>query len=289
MIDALAWRRRLGPLAPRYLRWRVEQLAPDYLLCTRHAVAAGLDTLRLLAAGRDSAFWYFDAATPLPGPVLALAQLTHRTFATYGFQVEALEAAGIPRVGFLPQGFDPAIDRREERFPASYMCDVSFVGSGQYPRRYRLLQAVARICRLQIRGPGWEKAPRDLPIAGGRLAGIELARAISAAKISLGIDALESQQAERRGGTSNRLWRVLGAGGLFLGEHVEGIERFARDGEQAVWYRSKQEAVARIRQLLTDAELRERIAGAGQAHAMAHHTYAHRLQLLLADQSYTSM
>jgi hypothetical protein len=288
VLDALGWRRRLGPLASKFLGWRAERFQPDFVLCTRHAIAASARTIQAVVAGRDSAFWYFDAASPLPEAVVTLARLTGRTFATYGYQVDAVRQAGAPVAQFLPQGFDPTIDCPAVTFPSSYECDVSFVGSGHYPRRYPVLQAIAPICRLQIRGPGWEKAPNTLPITGGRLVGQEFAEAISAARISLGVDALPAQRMEQQGGTSNRLWRVLGTGGLFLGEHVEGVERFAQHDLHAVWYRSNDEAVEQVRRLLADPGLRRRIAMAGQAHALASHTYRHRLEMLLAGQGYTS-
>ena len=288
IVDTLGWRRRLGRLAPRFLRWEADRFEADYVLCTRHAIAAGFDTIGRVVARRDSAFWYFDAAAPLAEPVAALARVTARTFATYGYQVDAFRKAGAPVAHFLPQGLDPAIDYPAEHCPESFRCDVSFVGSGQYPRRYGLLQAVATSCRLQIRGPGWGSAPQILPIAGGRLRGHAFAEAVRGAAISLGVDALPFQREETQGGTSNRLWRVLGAGGLFLGEHVRGVDAFARDGQHAVWYRSPEEAIEQIRRLLVDPDLRSRIAGAGRAHALANHTYRHRLALLLAGQGYTS-
>lgn len=288
VLDALGWRRRLGGLAPSFLRWRAERFAPDYVLCTRHAIAAGAGTIKSIVARRDSGFWYFDAASPLSESVVSLARLTARSFATYGYQVEALRGAGAPIAHFLPQGLDPEIDYPADSAPSTFHCDVSFVGSGQYPRRYPVLQAIAESCRLQIRGPGWDGAPGNLPITGGRMVGHELARAIRGAAISLGVDALPEQRQETQGGTSNRLWRVLGAGGLFLGEHVEGIDRFAVDGEQAVWYHSKEDAVEQVRRLLADPDLRRRIADAGRAYAVANHTYRHRLELLLAGQGYTS-
>lgn len=288
VLDALGWRRRLGGLAPSFLRWRAERFAPDYVLCTRHAIAAGAGTIKSIVARRDSVFWYFDAASPLPERVVTLSRLTGRSFATYGYQVEALRRAGAPVAHFLPQGLDPEIDYPADSAPPTYHCDVSFIGSGQYPRRYPVLQAVAGSCRLQIRGPGWNSAPGDLPVAGGRMVGRELAPAIRGAAISLGVDALPEQRQEKRGGTSNRLWRVLGAGGLFLGEHVEGVEHFAAQGEHAVWYRGKEDAVEQVRRLLADPDLRRRIADSGRAYAVAHHTYRHRLALLLAGQGYTS-
>jgi spore maturation protein CgeB len=111
---------------------------------------------------------------------------------------------------------------------------------------------------------------------------------VRGAAISLGIDALPEQRREWLGGTSNRLWRVLGTGGLFLGERVGGIEAFARDGEHAVWYRDAEEAMERVTQLLADPDRRGRIAQAGRAHVLAQHTYRHRLSLLLAGRGYSS-
>lgn len=287
VLDALGWRRRLGPLAGRLLRWQAAAFGPDFVLCTRHAISAGAPAIAAMTAGRDSAFWYFDAHAPLPEPVARLARLVTRTFATTGYQAEAFARLGLAS-HFLPQGFDPAIDRPVSEAPAAFICDVSFVGSGQYPRRYPVLQALASRCRLQIRGPGWEAAPTGLPIAGGRVDGPVFAQVVRGAAISLGIDALEAQRRDRRGGTSNRLWRVLGAGGLYLGEHQPGVEALARDGEHAAWYRDVAEAVARTEALLADPAARERIARAGHAHALAHHTYRHRLERLLAAQDYTS-
>jgi spore maturation protein CgeB len=288
VLDALGWRRRVGRWCGGVLRQRAERFRPDYVLCTRHAAAAGESALRAIVAGRDSAFWYFDAVAPLPESVAALGRVTARTFATYGYQVEAFLAAGAPAAHFLPQGMDPALDHPAESCPASYMCDASFVGSGQYPRRHGVLQAVAETCRLQIRGPQWTAAPAGLPVAGGKVSATELPRVIRGAAISLGIDALDAQRMERRGGTSNRLWRVLGAGGVFLGEHVPGLDAFARHGEHAVWYRTAAEAADLTRQLLRDPGERSRIARTGRAHALAQHTYRDRLERLLAGQGYTS-
>lgn len=287
LVNALGWRRRLGPLAKRVIRWQVESAEPDLILCTRHAVAAGHRTLGKILAGRHSAFWYFDALTPLPDPVVALARLSERTFATYGYQVEAFHAAGAA-VHFLPQGLDPELDRPAPDAPANYHCDLSFVGSGQFPRRHGILGALAAKCRLQIRGRHWHEAPSDLPVVGGPVRG-DFGRVVRGAAVSLGIDALEAQRQEQAGGTSNRLWRVLGAGGCYLGEHVGGIEGFARHGVHALWYGSASEAIDLLATALADPLMRARLAEAGRAEALARHTYAHRLERLLAGQGYTSM
>ncbi|MBK7925324.1 MAG: glycosyltransferase [Gemmatimonadetes bacterium] len=287
VLDALGWRRRLGEAGGLVLRWQADRFAPDLVLCTRHAASAGERTLRHLVRGRRSAFWYFDAVQPLPGRVVTLARGVDAVFATYGYQVEAFRALRL-RAEFLPQGADPALDRPAETAPSAYHCDLAFVGSGDYPRRHAVLTALARHFTLQVRGPGWAALAGQLPVAGGTVRAAEFARVARGARLMLGVDALEAQRAEARGGTSNRLWRVLAAGGCYLGEYVDNVEEFARHGVHALWYRHPADAVELARGALADDAQRARLAAAGRAHVLAQHTYAHRLQRLLAGQGYTS-
>jgi spore maturation protein CgeB len=257
------------------------------VLCTRHAMALDEPMLRSVIQRRRSAFWYFDAQSPLPSTVRQLAALTQVTFATYGFQVDAFRALGV-NARFLPQGADPAMDHPAGEPPAEWGCDVGFIGSGQYPRRHEVLHALAARYRLQIRGPNWEEAGHGLPVVGGPVRPAGFRSAVRGARVSLGINALDAQAGERSGGTSNRLWRILACGGCYLGEQVAGVERFATPGEHALWYRSVDEAVALVGRVAADPELRSRLAEAGQRHVLARHTYAHRIPLLLAGQDYTS-
>jgi len=78
----------------------------------------------------------------------------------------------------------------------------------------------------------------------------------------------------------------LGLRRIYLGRHVEGIESFAQDGQHCAWYRDASHAAELVRQYLSRPAERDRIARAGRAHALASHTYAHRLQLLLAGEDY---
>jgi spore maturation protein CgeB len=82
------------------------------------------------------------------------------------------------------------------------------------------------------------------------------------------------------------MWRVFGCGGFYLGRHVEDIERFATDGVHCAWYRDATHAAELTEHYLGHSDERERIARTGRAHALAHHTYAHRLTLLLDGQGY---
>ncbi len=206
---------------------------------------------------------------------------------TCGFQVTAFARLGLP-AKLLPQAVDPAIDRPAERIPDRYRCDLSFIGSGQFLRRHEILRQFSHAGRLQIHGPSWEGAPAGLPRSAGTVRGATVAEIIGGAALSLGVNALPPEETERDGGTSNRLWRVLGAGGCFLGEHVPGVDQFAAHGIQALWYREPAEGVALARQYLADPVARRAIAEAGRAHALAQHTYRHRLALLISGQGYTS-
>jgi spore maturation protein CgeB len=284
LVNVVDWSRYTGPAAGRAVRYLVEAFEPDFLLLTRHAILAGEPTLRALTANRKAAFWYFD---PQPKPaVLTLARIVGRMYVTYLAQIDAYQAAGVEEVRFLPQGVDPAADYPAETSRPEYRCDASFVGSGQYPFRHSVLREVARACRVQIRGPGWDRNSSDLPVAGGPVRGERLRQVIRGARISLGASAHPEQDADRAS-ASNRMWKILGCGGFYLGPYVRDIEHFAVGGRHCAWYRSTDDAVEQVRHYLAVPEERRRIADEGRAHALRYHTYAHRLQLLLAGGEYT--
>jgi hypothetical protein len=283
LIDVVGWARRAGPLAGRAVRYLSDRFAPEFVLLTRHAIRVGEPALRAALRGRERVFWYFDLHTK--PDVLALARLTGRMAVTGATQVETFRAAGIPLVHLVPQGVDPEWDRPAAAPLPGDVCDVSFVGSGQYPHRHAVLRAVASVGRLQIRGPGWERAPADLPVAGGPVHGPRLAQVIRGAAVSLGAHALPEQDVARAS-ASNRMWKIFGCGGFYLGPWVDDMDCFAAGGRHCAWYRSPGEAAGLARHYLGLPDERDRIAAAGRAHALRHHTYAHRLQLLLAGREY---
>jgi spore maturation protein CgeB len=261
----------------------VESFEPDFFILTRHAIELGEPTLQRLLRGHPAVFWYFD---PHPKQkALQLGRLVGRMCITYLAQVERYRAAGIPEVLFLPQGVDPDRDSPADSSPQRFNCETSFVGSGQYSYRYAVLRAVARASRLQIRGPGWGAVPADLPVVGGPVHGRRLAQVIQGAAISIGASAHAEQDSDRAS-ASNRMWKILGSGGFYLGPYVRDIECFATDGVHCAWYGDAAHAAELTRHYLREPALRQRIARAGRAHALAHHTYAHRLALLLAGKSY---
>lgn len=214
-----------------------------------------------------------------------LARLVDENYLTTAVQMASWQAQGLSNVRFMPQGVDPDVDRPGTPREA-YRCDVSFVGSGQFPFRWPLLQRIATVTpRFQIRGPGWHAAPSDLPIAGGDVRGTDFTDVVASATVSLGAHATPEQAAEHAS-ASNRMWKVLGCGGAYLGPWVPGIEHFARDGEHCAWYRTESDAVTRLDRLLAHPAECRAMAARGRAHALAEHSYDRRLALLLQGAGY---
>ncbi|HEY8257491.1 MAG TPA: glycosyltransferase [Gemmatimonadales bacterium] len=284
-IDVVGWCRRLGPLGPPLVRRLGEAFRPDSIILTRHARRLGEDIIREMAAGRGGGFWYFDLSVPPLAEVVRLARAVGRIFVTCHSQMAAYRSAGVPEVLYLPQGVDSFVDRPAADAPERLRCDFSFVGSGQYVDRHELLRRIAAVGRLQIRGPGWSEAPADLPVAGGVVSASAFPRVVRGAAISLGAHATRAQDSQVAC-ISNRMWKVLGCRGFFLGPWQTGLDRFARDGEHCAWYRGIDEAAELGSRYLADSRLRDDIAAAGREHALAAHTYAHRVELLLAGKGY---
>jgi glycosyl transferase family 1/uncharacterized protein DUF3880 len=286
LIDVPRWYRQLGSRAGRLVRWRVDGFAPDTVILTRYAADLDGSTLEAVVHGRRSALWFFDLVTKAHERIVRLGRAVDQMFVTCPSQADLYRIAGVDWVGFLPQAVDPAVDRPARWTWPRYRCDVSFVGSGHYPYRHQLLRAVAADFDLQIRGPGWESTPGDLPVVGGSVRGRQFARVVRGASVSIGGHAFPNQRSEQAC-ASNRMWKILGCGGFYLGPWVEGIDQLARGGEHCVWYDPTDEAVDLVRYYLRKPDSRAAIAQAGRRHALENHTYAHRLALLLDGQEYS--
>jgi hypothetical protein len=212
LVDVAGWHRRLGGLADALVRRLAEGFQPEAVIFTRHAHHLEPELIRELSAGRAGGVWYFDYAPTLAPELLDLARAAGRLFVTCRAQLDAYRAAGIPQVLFLPQAMDPAYDRPATRTPARYRCELSFVGSGQYPDRHDLLRRLAGVGSLQVRGPGWEGVA-GLPVAGGPVRGRRFARVVAGAAISVGAHAIAGQETQVAC-AANRIWKVLGCGGF---------------------------------------------------------------------------
>ena len=284
LVNAVTWTQNLGRFAAPLLVRQVEAFEPDAVILGRHATLLGEDRLKKLVRGRYSAFWYFDLRVPPIQDVLTLGRMVDAMYVTYLPTVETYRSLGISNVMHLPQGTDPELDTPATSIPRSYRCEVAFIG-GNSPHRNSLLRAMSQVYDLQIRGPGWRKAPPGLPIAGGAVYGKAYAQAVGGAAISLGAHSLP-EMAFQTASASNRMWKVMGCAGFYLGEWVEGIDALAADGVHCAWYRNLEEGIELIKHYLDRPDDRKRIALAGRRHALDRHTYAQRVSLLLEGKGY---
>jgi hypothetical protein len=284
LVNAVTWTQNLRQLAAPILSRMVDSFEPDTIILGRHATLLGDQRLRRLLRGRYSAFWYFDLRVPPIPDVIKLGRMVDAMFVTYLPTVETYSALGIANVMHLPQGMDPELDQPPSSVPHRYQCEVAFIG-GNSPHRNTVLRGMAQY-DLQIRGPGWWKAPPDLPIAGGPIYGKAYAQAVAGATISLGAHSLP-EMAAQTASASNRMWKVMGCGGFYLGEWVHGIEALAAGGVHCAWYRTLAEGIEQVRYYLDHPDERRRIADTGRRHALERHTYAHRVELLLDGRGYS--
>jgi len=281
VLDATSRRRWLGPLATTLLLRRADRFAADTVILTRHAGVLEERVLDRLTRGRRVLTWYLDFHAAVESKVVRAARASDILYVTCPTMRQAYVRQGIGDVRWLPMALDPEMDFPEETAPAAYACDVSFVGSGQFPDRNALLRRIASAARLQIRGASWRDA-KDLPVAGGPARGKAFRHAVRGASISLGAYATGAQ-AVAPACISNRVWKVLGCGGFFLGAASPGIGVLYDEGRHTAAFGSDDEAVEQVRHWLAHPVERAAIAASGRAHALAHHTYEHRLRAMLGE------
>ncbi|MFQ5655324.1 MAG: glycosyltransferase [Planctomycetota bacterium] len=179
---------------------------------------------------------------------------------------------------WLSEGYAEGVHRPvelDEPARRRLSAEVAFAGSlGPYYRsntdRAQVLEA--------LRGAGL-----DLKVWGSGEDGVEYLgpqqhnRMVAGAKICLGHTSL----ADVALSMSARDYRILGAGGFLLTNHVAEIETWLEVGREIETYRTPEECVEKARFYLEHPERRAEIAAAGLAAARARHTLRHRLGTMI--------
>jgi|GEM_PF-1090610 len=130
---------------------------------------------------------------------------------------------------------------------------------------------------LAIWGGGWDGLIDTSRVIAEHLPNDELHRVYSSAGIVLN-DHWDDMR--EHGYISNRVYDALACGTMVLSDEVPGLaERF---GEAVAVYRSKQELHELIARFLADPAERRRRGELGRAAVLARHTFAHRVDELLA-------
>jgi len=80
---------------------------------------------------------------------------------------------------------------------------------------------------------------------------------------------------------SNRVYLTLGYGGFMLHPYCHNLTRHYTDGVHLVYYHTRQDLNEKVEHYLHHPDVCHRIAAAGYAHTLAHHTYTRRCRALV--------
>jgi GT2 family glycosyltransferase/tetratricopeptide (TPR) repeat protein/2-polyprenyl-3-methyl-5-hydroxy-6-metoxy-1,4-benzoquinol methylase len=180
-------------------------------------------------------------------------------FAAQRAGAEALRGAGIASATWLPLACDPEIHSKHD---VEKQYDFAFVGHVFPGPRAELLETLRRRYLSHFVGHAYFE---------------EMARIYSAARTVFNRSLKDD--------LNMRVFEALGCGSLLLTDAVDsnGQAELFRDGVHLATYRDAGELLDKLAFYLAREPLREEIAAAGRAEALARHTYLHRMARLLRE------
>jgi spore maturation protein CgeB len=210
---------------------------------------------------------FFTHGSQLPK---ALLEYDH-VFNAKSFGLADMRAHGVRSVSFLAPGFDPEVhqplslsEAERERFG----CDVSFIGTWS-PKKEAILSALREAApeiHLRVWGNQWDKRESkslDNAVMGVGITGDDYTRAICASSISLGL------LSEARTGSSSgdlitaRTFQIPACGAFMLHEKNAEVTTYFREGDEAEFFSTTDDLVAKVRKYLASSDDRSRVAGGG--------------------------
>jgi spore maturation protein CgeB len=194
--------------------------------------------------------------------------------------VPVLRAAGLRQVDHLPACADPAVHRPLELTSAEqdrFGADISFIGTA-HPDRIKLLAGLTDL-RLRIYGVGWETAEvalarlvRTEPVYGRR----------KTAVYSASLTTVNVRGPHMLAGENFRVYEAALSGCVSLSQPGVDLSAALWPGEEVVVFDHPDDLEPALRSLLADPTRRAGMAAAARARVLAHHTYDHRAEPLLA-------
>jgi hypothetical protein len=219
-----------------------------------------------------------DVSFTVHGPHVPRAlPLYDWVFTTKTFGLRDMERAlSIRSASFLPHAFDPECHRPmalDDRDRARYAADVSFIGTWS-PKKQELLASVrARLpaARLRVWGAQWERAADLLgpALALQPVFGAEYAKAISAARINLGILSEVREGASSGDLITSRTFNIPGIGGFMMHERTDEARQYFDEGKECAMFEDADELVAKTAYYLQHEDERHRVSEAGHRRCLA--------------------
>lgn len=239
------------------------------------------DTLARLKRETGAALVYASGTSPVvfshaieraAAPLVDLALTNDFYHAIQWRELGARRVETLPLSAIDPEFHHPfALSEDEQR---RYGCEVGFVGTLVPDRLYgERIAALAALGDFDLGIWSVHEVPASLRrFYRGAALGDEMLRATAA-----GMIALNPHGDFMRWGGNMRLFEACGVGAFQLVDDRPGVREWFRDGEHLVIYRDRDHLRELVRYYLAHDDERRQIADAGRAHALAHHTYDHRM------------
>ncbi len=217
------------------------------------------------------AAWFLDA---LPA--------YRRVFSPRRTNLDDLRRLGCSNVDYLPFAYDPSFFYPEAA-PAAvrtrYEADVFFAGGADAGRAALLGAVAAAGFSLALYGDYWERFTATAGLGRGYADAVTIRRAASASRVCLGL-----VRRDNRDGHSMRSFEVPACGGCLLAEDtLEHREILGDEGDCALYFKTEEQMIVKLRSLLSDAPLRSRLSSAGLGRiSRPGNTYAARLKTMVS-------
>lgn len=222
------------------------------------------------------------------------------------YERDQYAALGKPLI-YMPLGYCDEVHRPLPSDDPRWQCAVGFLG-GWEPRRERLLHVIAAIgTDLKIRGGYWDflrdgrwtlrrqiilrqlagpdsfRFHRDDLLGrawqGGEVYGDEYARALTGARIGLGL--LRQVCPDQH---TTRTFEIPACGSMLLADRTDEHREFFIEGKEAEFFASTEELVDKTAFYCADESARERIARAGFERCVnSKYAYVYRLKTVLDE------
>lgn len=204
------------------------------------------------------------------------ARLAHVNFVDRPADVPLAQRMGIPNPQVMLPYYVEGLHRPPGEVPPDFRNDVVFVGHYEHDGRAEPLNYLARQgVSVRIYGPLWERAPLDPALRqwiSHAIIGEDYVRAVAGAKI-----ALVFLSGRNKDVYTTRCFEIPACGTAMVAPRTKELQAMYREGEEAVYFDSKEELLAKVRWLLEDDEARNRIAKAGRQRCLQDgHSNIHR-------------
>ena len=210
-----------------------------------------------------------DEISPLECDAYDLVLVASKRFAAH------LQSRTSTPVHFFPQATDGRRFVPGEKAPG--LTDRAlFVGNSRGVDRPAVSWALEQQVPLTVYGKGWEDVLPDAVLAGEYVPNEELPMLYRSAGVVLNDHWPDMRE---HGFVSNRIFDVLGSGGVVVSDAVAGIEELF--GSTVPVFRDAEELASIASSLLSDGALRQELSEKGSKLVHGHHTFERRAEQLV--------